>query len=390
VNKVDIICFILLYLQKSAVLDFLKTCATGTECCILAADLKIKEKTMKKRIVICADGTWNRPEQNLKEDFPTNVLKLARAVDPVGKDNVPQQVFYDWGVGSYYEKIQGGMTGKGLQKNIMDDYRYIVQNYSPGDELYLFGFSRGAYTIRCLCGLINNCGIVRRPDAKLIQAAFNHYKKNGPAFAPEGKESVNFREKHSHESREIKFVGAWDTVGAMGIPISFLGMFEDKDEFYDTKLGKNIRIARHAMAIDEHRSDFEPTIWLPRDNMDLKQVWFAGAHSDIGGNYKPDKNGSLLADNAMEWMIKEAEKADLSIETYLKDSLKPDPLAKLHNSRRTFYRIKKKFYRTIDHGKGRVLIHESVKLRWDQDEKYRPKNLAEYIQAHDWPDELVS
>ena len=141
---------------------------------------------MKKRIVICADGTWNRPEKDLKEDFPTNVLRLSRAIKPVGADQVPQQVFYDWGIGSYYNSVVGGATGKGLHKNIMDDYRYIVQNYSPGDELYFFGFSRGAYTIRCLCGLINNCGIVIRPDAALIQKAFKHYRRNGPAYSPKG------------------------------------------------------------------------------------------------------------------------------------------------------------------------------------------------------------
>lgn len=132
---------------------------------------------MNKRIVICADGTWNRPEKDLKVDFPTNVLRLARAISPLASDGKPQQVFYDWGVGSYYDEAMGGATGRGLHKNIMDGYRYIVQNYSPGDEIYLFGFSRGAYTVRCLCGLINNCGILKRPDAALIQQAFDHYKK---------------------------------------------------------------------------------------------------------------------------------------------------------------------------------------------------------------------
>ncbi len=344
---------------------------------------------MKKRIVICADGTWNRPEKNLREDFPTNVLRLARAIKPIGENQIPQQVFYDWGVGSYYDPVMGGITGKGLHKNIMDDYRYIVQNYSLGDELYLFGFSRGSYTIRCLCGLINNCGIVKRPEASLIQKAFNHYKRNGAAYAPEGTESIKFRNQHSHESREIKFVGVWDTVGAMGIPISFLGLFDDEDEFYDTKIGKNVRIARHALAIDEHRSDFEPTIWNLKENMDLQQVWFAGAHSNIGGSYKPDKDGSLLSDNALAWMIKEAQRAELTIETHLEETITNNPLATLHNSRRSFYRIKEKFYRPIKHGKSSVLIHESVKLRWDQDAKYRPKNLVEYIDNNGWPANLV-
>jgi uncharacterized protein (DUF2235 family) len=175
----------------------------------------------------------------------------------------------------------------------------------------------------------------------------------------------------------------------MGIPISFLGLFDDEDEFYDTKIGKNVRIARHALAIDEHRSDFEPTIWNPKENMDLQQVWFAGAHSNIGGSYKPDKDGSLLSDNALAWMIKEAQKAELTIETHLEQNITNNPLATLHNSRRSFYRIKEKFHRPIEHGKGPVLIHESVKLRWDQDAKYRPKNLVEYIDNNGWPANLV-
>ncbi|MBC2704246.1 MAG: DUF2235 domain-containing protein [Desulfobacula sp.] len=331
-----------------------------------------------KRIVICADGTWNRPEKILKQDFPTNVLKMARAVSPFGDDQVPQQVFYDWGVGSYYDAVIGGATGRGVHKNIMDNYRYVVQNYAPGDELFLFGFSRGAYTIRCLCGLINNCGIIKKPDAALIQKAFNHYKRNGKAFAPEGEKSTAFRQRHSHESREVKFAGVWDTVGAMGIPISFLGLFDDKDEFYDTKIGKNVRIARHAMAIDEHREDFVPTIWQPRENMNLKQVWFAGAHADIGGSYKPDADGTVLSDNSLGWMIRQAETAGLKIEPYLKALVKPAPLAKIHISRRSFYRVRKKYYRPIDHGFGEVILHESVTQRWHADKTYRPENLAAY------------
>src|SRR6056297_621437 len=256
---------------------------------------------MKKRIVICADGTWNRPEQDLKRDHPTNVLKLARAIRPLAGDGLPQQVFYDWGIGSYYGPLIGAANGKGLHKNILDNYRYIVQNYSPGDELFLFGFSRGAYTVRSLCGLINNCGIVTRPDAALIQQAFAHYKRSAKAYAPKGDKSIAFRRDHAHPSRDIHFAGVWDTVGAMGIPFSFLGLFEDQDEFYDTKLGRNVHTARHALSIDEQREDFEPTIWQARDNMDIRQVWFTGSHSDIGGGLKPDQDGSSLADIPLQW-----------------------------------------------------------------------------------------
>lgn len=343
---------------------------------------------MSKRIVICADGTWNRPEKNIKEDFATNVLKLARAIKPHTDDGISQQVFYDWGIGSYYDSKVGGATGRGIQKNIMDNYRYIVQNYSHGDEIFLFGFSRGAYTVRALCGLINNCGIVKRPDAALIQEAFDNYKKSSSSWAPDGKKSIEFRKNHSHPLKNVKFVGVWDTVGAMGIPISFLGLFDDKDEFYDTKIGPNVSIARHALALDEHRSDFEPTIWKQREGMDLKQVWFCGAHSDVGGSYKPDKDGSFTSDYALQWMCKEALDAGLETEEHIQDRLRLSPLSRLHNSRRSFYRVKKMFFREVDHKKTDVLIHSSVKKRWEADANYRPKNLKEYIDVKGWPSEL--
>ena len=293
-------------------------------------------------------------------------------------------MFYDWGVGSYHDKVSGGVTGKGLHKNIMDDYRYIVQNYAPGDHIFLFGFSRGAYTVRSLCGLINNCGILKRPDANLIQAAFDHYKKPSARYAPRGEASVAFRRTHSHASRKIEFVGVWDTVGAMGIPISFLGLFDDKDEFYDTKIGRNVRTARHALAIDEFRRDFEPTVWNHRPGMSLKQVWFSGAHSDIGGGYKPDRGGRLLSDFPLDWMMREASSAGLTLEPHLKRRLNPSAAATLHKSRRSFYRLKKKLYRPIDHEKTDVLIHSSVKQRWERDRKYRPDNLKGYLGADGW------
>ncbi|RBO82673.1 DUF2235 domain-containing protein [Marinomonas aquiplantarum] len=341
---------------------------------------------MAKRIVICADGTWNKPEVDLKKDFPTNVLKFARSIQPVADDGTQQQVFYDWGVGSYYSSVMGGTTGLGVHKNIMDGYRYIIQNYSDGDEIFLFGFSRGAYTVRSLCGLINNCGILKRPNANRVQEAFNLYKKSGKANKPNGQNAIEFRSSYSHENRNIKFVGVWDTVGAMGIPISFLGMFEDKDEFYDSKLGSNVGAARHAMAIDEHRSDFQPTIWEPRPGADIKQTWFSGVHCDVGGSYKPDKRGLIASDDPMHWMVSEALGFGLGFEPHWTSVVDSDDLPKLNNSRRSFYRLRDKHLRPIGHGKGNVLIHKSVKRRWDSDPSYRPKNLKVYVEENGWPD----
>lgn len=332
---------------------------------------------MVERLVICADGTWNRPEEDLQKDVPTNVLRMARAISPLTARGWPQHVFYDWGIGSYYNAVIGGVTGQGIHKNIMDAYRYIVQNYEPETELYFFGFSRGAYTVRSLCGLINNCGILRRPDARLIQKAFDHYKKTGKEFAPSGTESLKFRAEHSHPSREIRFVGVWDTVGALGVPFSLLGLFDRKDEFYDTKLGSNVRVARHALAIDERREDFEPTLWHPRSGLDLEQVWFAGSHSDIGGGYPADEAGLFASDIALDWMVQEAKMAGLEIEPHLPAAARPDPRAKLHNSRRHIFRFSTPLIRPLKVADVETSIHPSVTDRWRLDPDYRPPNLEQ-------------
>lgn len=329
---------------------------------------------MSKNLVICADGTWNRPEEDLDKDFPTNVLRLARAVQPRADDERPQHVFYDWGIGSYHSRVIGGATGRGIHKNIMDGYRYIVQNYSPGTRLYLFGFSRGAYTVRSLCGLINNCGILKRPHARLIQQAFDHYKRVGPDYAPAGSKSVKFRKAYSHESWDIHFIGVWDTVGALGVPFSLLGLFDSKDEFYDTELGGNVRVARHALAIDERRQDFEPTLWQPRDGLDLRQVWFAGSHSDIGGSYPPDKQGRLASDYALQWMLEEAAAAGLALEPHLPASLKPSPRAPIHHSRRHIFRFARPLIRPLQIAGIPTEIHPSVLARVKADSSYRPPN----------------
>lgn len=330
---------------------------------------------MVKRLVVCADGTWNRPEEDLQKDVPTNVLRIARAVRPIADDGKPQHVFYDWGIGSYHNAVVGGVTGQGIHKNIMDAYRYIVQNFTPGTELYLFGFSRGAYTVRSLCGLINNCGILKRPDARLIQQAFDHYKKTGAGWTPSGSRSVDFRRQHSHESREIRFVGAWDTVGALGVPFSLMGLFDRKDEFYDTKLGSNVRVARHALAIDERREDFEPTLWEPKAGLDLQQVWFAGSHSDIGGGYSADEKGLFASDIALDWMVAQARSSGLDLEEHLSAGLRADARAKLHSSRRHIFRFSKPLIRTLQPEKIATAIHPSVAERWRLDPDYRPSNL---------------
>ncbi|MCP5040647.1 MAG: DUF2235 domain-containing protein, partial [bacterium] len=203
----------------------------------------------RKRIVICADGTWNDPE----DENPTNVLRMSRAIKPVASDGVKQVVFYDWGVGTYYEKVRGGTSGMGMMKNIQDGYRFIVQNYNKGDEIYLLGFSRGAYTVRSLAGMLNNCGILKRENAHQIPKAFSFYKKR--SAKPGSPEAKKWRRKRSlsPERGIVDFIGVWDTVGALGVPTRVLAFVEENDLFFDPVLGSNVKVARHAVSIDEKR-----------------------------------------------------------------------------------------------------------------------------------------
>lgn len=335
-------------------------------------------------IVICADGTWNRPEEDLAKDQASNVLKVARAIKPKSGD-LTQHVFYDWGLGSYHNTAIAGVTGRGIHKNILDGYRYIVQNYAPGDKIFLFGFSRGAYTVRALCGLINNCGIIKRADAKLIQQAWTIYKRPSKRYSPKGQCSGEFRQDHCHTSRAVHFVGVWDTVGSLGIPFSVLGLLDRNDEFYDTKMGANVAFARHALAIDEQREDFSPTLWLPRDGVDLKQVWFAGVHSDVGGSYAPDKNtNNVASDTPLQWMLKEATQAGLQLEPHISQRLSNGAKAPLHKSRRHIFRFKTPLHRPLQDARFPSVIHRSVKQRYQSDANYRPPKLRELIDTAGW------
>lgn len=341
-----------------------------------------------KRIIICADGTWNRPEENIEKDFPTNVLKFARGIAPHDNNGTKQIVFYDWGIGSYHNKIGGGAMGAGLEKNVMDGYRFLVHNYEPGDEIYLFGFSRGAYTVRSLCGLINNCSILKGVEGKRVEEAFSIYKTK--KHTPKSEFSKQWRQKYAVQLQtEINFIGVWDTVGAMGLPFTIFGLIEDKHLFYDRHIGSNIKVARHALSLDEVRNDFEPTIWDPKPGVDLKQVWFAGVHADIGGSYKPDSDGTVLADIPMTWLLKEAESFGLQFESYLK-SVRLNPKATKHNEFKGKYKLLGKYQRTIpDPDKIPTQVHRSVKKRYEET-NYTSKAIENYVKKYgEWP-EIVS
>ena len=309
-----------------------------------------------KRIVICADGTWQSPES----EHPTHVMRLARAIAPVDGRGRKQVVFYDWGIGSEGDRIKGGATGAGIDKNIMDAYRFIVHNYDPGDALFFFGFSRGAYTVRSLGGFIRNCGVLHRSQAARIPEAYELYRTRSPQSAPGEDRATAFRKLYAVADRtEIAFVGVWDTVGALGIPAPFIGTLNSgRYLFHDAEPSSIIRCARHAVAIDEKRADFAPTLWSHKPGIDLQQVWFSGVHTDIGGGYA----NHALGDHAGVWMAREAEAAGLRFEPHFMAQLQPDHRAKQHNEYKGVYKL-------LGRGEDRRVepcLHQSVRQRWDE------------------------
>jgi len=336
----------------------------------------------KRSIIICSDGTWNKPDENVKNNQVTNVLKVSRRIAALAQTG-QQQVFYDWGLGAYHHSISAGLTGHGIAKNICDAYRYIVHNYSPGTRLYFFGFSRGAYTVRALCGLINNVGILQNQYARHIGTAWRIYKSTARKNHPKGESALAFTKHYCHPNAAIDFVGVWDTVGALGIPFSLMGLFDADDEFYDTKLGSNVKVARHALALDELRQDFAPTLWQSRENIDIKQVWFAGSHSDVGGGYLPDKRGLTLSDIPLEWMLREAQQAGLALSRQA--PAQPDNVyARLNPSRKHVFRIKRPLHRELMPEGYATSIHTSVRQRFMNDDSYRPRNLTRLLQRYTW------
>ena len=325
-----------------------------------------------KRLIVFADGTWGSP----KSRIATNVLRLARSCasrgdkpkqdDERNAGNVEQVIFYDWGIGTESTLGSEALSGEGIDKNIQDCYRFLVHNYSQGDELFFFGFSRGAYTVRSLAGLIRNCGLLLKAHAERIPQAYALYRRRGAGSTPWSKRAAEFRAGYCHADRtQIHFIGVWDTVGALGIPVPFWGSLGKRHFlFHDTALSSNVSHARQALALDERRGDFEPCLWREHCEVDLKQVWFAGTHSDVGGG-----SGSGFADTSLTWLAAEAQTCGLVLAQdtplgYLMSDAKEGKYSqpsKLLNSARGLFAVRPKQSRRV-----RGAIHRSAMVRYEQ------------------------
>lgn len=366
-----------------------------------------------KRLVFCFDGSWNR----LDAPYPTNVLLTAESVLPMA-DGVGQVTFYDEGVGSEEgDAFVGGVFGAGLVKNLSDGYRSLIFNYSPGDEIYVFGFSRGAYTARSFVGLLSTCGILHRQHARRANEAVALYKRrrHSDLFQDEvlrfrsecsphicvSEQEDAWRAEHvaqylpgSSPLLKLKYLGVWDTVGALGIPRYFVlaDTINRIHQFHDVSLSPIVEHARHAVAIDEHKVDFEPTLWENLQELNqgrganpesagapYQQMWFPGGHGSVGGG--GERRG--LSDLALEWVWDGARHAGLDLDVSPRSHL--GKLTSSHRENLTnrdrqpgFNAVRFVLDRlpTADRWPGPARLHEVspiARRRW----KERPSNLPE-------------
>lgn len=377
---------------------------------------------MPRNIVICCDGTGNEINENI-----SNVLKLFRCL----KQDETQLTYYDPGVGTLsrsdaWSRIKlnaklvfGLATGWGLDDNILDAYRFLIEHYEEGDRIYLFGFSRGAYTVRALAGFLYLVGLLRRDQANLAGYALVAYKQASE------KEDLKIAWRFHQISRArripVHFVGVWDTVSSMIVPRPDRFYIPSLQKLPYTRTNPGVEIFRHAMSVDERRRMFRLNAWWPPVEFkpdpfadsdkkhDCTQLWFAGAHSDVGGGWPEPKSG--LAKIALLWMIDEAKAHGLMFNTQMVNHLvkghkrkgarheyvPPDPAADVNDSMNWAWRILEwlpkscrwkewpprpcwlGFYlpraepRFIDHDLAG--LHPSVLERRQRRPDYRPENL---------------
>lgn len=348
-------------------------------------------------IAICCDGTSNEFSRH-----NTNVVKLYQMLV---RDSPGKQIgFYIPGVGTFASRGAllpvskrvtrwlGLITGFGLSTNIGDGYRFLMNNWQPGDEIYLFGFSRGAYTARAIAAVIHRCGILTKGHDNLIPYLYKVFTNTSSAG---WKLAAQFKETFGRPVR-IRFLGLWDTVSSVG------WAWDPKSLPY-TADNPSIDIVRHAVAIDERRAFFRQNLW--KGEGDVKQVWFAGVHCDEGGSLSPEK--SDLSQIALEWMVKESELAGLTFDQAKKINefrTQPDYSIEYEDSLKGFWKLAE-FYPKLHHtmiGPNQyktdlrlnlfrprripddALVHESVAMRLSKLKNYRPSNLPEHYRIEPW------
>lgn len=341
---------------------------------------------MSKRIALFMDGTWD----SRNDQYLSNVALLSNAVRPLGTDGVPQYAQYQKGIGvsrfavcRWFE----GAVGLGLDQHVQHLYAYLSQNYQPGDHLYLVGFSRGAFTARCLAGLIRKCGILKPEHRGQVCSAYLRYLDAD--LHPDSGEAKAFRNAYSWgefidpTDFIIHFIGVFDTVGALGVPATWVSTA--LMQLHDTTLSRFVHYAYQVLAIDEHRREFAPCPWMPNltagprpAGQEVLQTWFPGAHCDVGGGY-----GQVgLANCTLAWMADKLIQRGIDLDTTRFANRAPRPAGTLHNSRTWMYWLRAAYFRLIDIPSSGQRVSLFAEERQRLVDRYDPRNLAEYTKSH--------
>jgi uncharacterized protein (DUF2235 family) len=314
-------------------------------------------EAVDRKLIIGFDGTWNeagkeKNDPNADPDVDTNVVKIMRALASVGGRQVQH---YEEGVGTRaWEALPGGVYGYGLDKRVMGGYRFLRKRFRDRDwqseqnKIFIYGFSRGSYTARRLSGLLAHSGLP--VNARDDELGMELYLQNDSRSAEQLKKEGRFIDV------PVEMIGVWDTVKATN----------DAD-CLDSILRANVAAGYHAMAIDERRKFFPVLRW--NKNARVREVWFAGVHSDVGGGYE----ATGLSDIAFRWMLKCSLRHGLQFKAkYVKENVKPNPAGKIHESFRDIWVPLGSKSRPI---RPNDLVHPAVARRMKAREKYRPENL---------------
>ncbi len=361
-----------------------------------------------RRLALFLDGTRNEQVDN------TNVWRLRSLCAKQDAYGVGQLIYYDAGVGTRFgEKTRGSVFGYGIDQNVARAYQWLVENYEDGDAIFIFGFSRGAFTARSLAGMISICGLAIAGGPLGVGQLYARYRENDRGhsirklFEERDAGKTDFTVEENWLLRysrpvEIEMIGVWDTVGSLGNPLSVqAGPGKGRHAFLDVNLRRDMKHVFHALAIDEHRANFQPTFWtqpikagpgvVPKETRDLahaEQRWFVGAHANVGGGYFSD----FLPQLSLRWILEKAKALGLAFRAEI-DVDQRAQLSKIADSYGEFgygfyKRVSRPYQRPIGadtpvrDGHFVKIVNEaidpSVFDRWRADAAYRPANLADW------------
>ncbi|WP_410608390.1 phospholipase effector Tle1 domain-containing protein [Amycolatopsis sp. lyj-109] len=320
-------------------------------------------RTGPRNLVICCDGSWGGQGQ-------TNVTRIARAVAGTSSDGAMQLTFH--------QRCRTSGSRAAVELDVLDTYRLLVQNFRPGDRLYFFGFSRGAYVTRTVVGMISAVGILRREHADRVDEAYALYRTRS-RHTPRSFTAIDFRHSYAFET-EVKFVGVWETVGPLGIPAGRLRLADPRWRrlmFHDTAMSQIVDAACQALAIDEHRRNLPPALW--RRSPGVEQVWFPGSHADVGGGFADNR----LAGLSLRWMMKKATEQGLA---FRDAPIEADPLGTLHASLSATRRFRGVSIRPIGEFEPPTeQVSDAARVRMAAMADYQPVNLVRYRATHAEP-----